>query len=1023
MDAMLLNTNTTTTDGVPAGRERQESVVSSSVLPGLQHFLEESRRDRLGSLGSASDAGEESVSGQRRERLESWGAMSDLSGALQQLGGGVSRTANSSVPGHFTMAMMMPPPPDDGEATLPEMDGLADAAAPGSTAGASTVAAGTTNQNHTSSTNPASGRFVTRDRLNSLSSASEASMTGLPMQVEGIDVTIDLQAFVSATVASMGDQLAEIAGAVELVGNLEEDAVLRRDPEDPAEGEDEEEEDDHENIQETVLDKHLAIDGSDTSSTIMRLRARSLSVNSATVGLDPEALAVAVDAANAAAATLDLAMLGRKHSFGSASSLLAMDPATTEVVVDENTTAKQEEEDVEMEEEEENVPKPKTSKRPRKRNSRSPKKNQRPSSPSSLSLRVSTRRSNRRALPLVAQRTKAGSDNSSDSEQEQPPEQYEDGVRKSSMDEREEAELRKRARAAVSARSHPLKKRVREHSNSCSTAASASTNTTSSIPLKKRVKRTSPTNLSVEDQTAVKPTACRSSSQQSTPTVLHVTPKKSNRTVAQPENVPIAPLVRSAEMPMPVATTSAPVPSKPAGGDKSTQKWESMFTSLIQFIDDRRRKDTQDLSEYEQDMWIWDGNVPTNHITVDGKKLGRWVNNQRTSKAKGSLREDRSKRLEDVGLRWSVLPANSWNETLEELRLYVEEQTKDGGEWDGNVPTSYQIKARPDGKFAGEDRNLGRWVNRQRSQYQSGKLRKDRQAALEKLGLKWSMLELTTWDKMYSLLVRYVAERKAQSGGEWDGNVPTTYKTLDDPPKALGRWINRQRTARIKKKLKPEYEEKLKKIGLRWSVHDRSNVRSKSEEMDAGGVDEVDGSPEFVVSTSMNEPKSEASTPELVGSSNANKENLESAEELDLEEITPELVGSLSVNAEQASTRTDELDGEQREPLEADRSINGSKEDDKCEETSNELTSTSVLEGNNGKTDENDDEAASKGNNPTQNVADKKNDSADKSAPALQNTTVSTSHTSKDTNAVDQSPTNTATTTPLGDSQPKVLKL
>jgi hypothetical protein len=119
-----------------------------------------------------------------------------------------------------------------------------------------------------------------------------------------------------------------------------------------------------------------------------------------------------------------------------------------------------------------------------------------------------------------------------------------------------------------------------------------------------------------------------------------------------------------------------------------------------------------------------------------------------------------------------------------------------------------------------EDKNLGRWVNRQRSLYQSGKLRKDRQLALEKIGLKWSMLATTPWDSMFETLEEYVKE-KTRNGAKWDGNVPANYKTNHDPPRALGRWINRQRSAYGKKKLKREYESKLQDIGLKWSVHER----------------------------------------------------------------------------------------------------------------------------------------------------------------------------------------------------------
>jgi hypothetical protein len=140
------------------------------------------------------------------------------------------------------------------------------------------------------------------------------------------------------------------------------------------------------------------------------------------------------------------------------------------------------------------------------------------------------------------------------------------------------------------------------------------------------------------------------------------------------------------------------------------------------------------------------------------------------------------------------------------------------------VPTNYRIKVSKDKKpflkDDDEDKNLGRWVNRQRSLFQAGKLRRDRQLSLEKIGLKWSMLATTSWDSMFETLEEYVTE-KTRNGAKWDGNVPANYKTNDDPPRALGRWINRQRSAYGKKKLKREYESKLHKLGLKWSVHER----------------------------------------------------------------------------------------------------------------------------------------------------------------------------------------------------------
>jgi hypothetical protein len=154
-------------------------------------------------------------------------------------------------------------------------------------------------------------------------------------------------------------------------------------------------------------------------------------------------------------------------------------------------------------------------------------------------------------------------------------------------------------------------------------------------------------------------------------------------------------------------------------------------------------------------------------------------------------------------------------------------QTKNGEEWDGNVPTNYSIKGKSDD--VDDDKNLGRWINRQRSLYQSGKLRKDRQKELEDIGLRWSVLSTTSWDTMYDTLCQYVKERKAvDPSNVWDGNVPANHKTNDNPPKALGRWINRQRSAYGKGKLKKEFVDKLNAIGLRWSIHERRTIVSSS---------------------------------------------------------------------------------------------------------------------------------------------------------------------------------------------------
>jgi Helicase associated domain len=271
-------------------------------------------------------------------------------------------------------------------------------------------------------------------------------------------------------------------------------------------------------------------------------------------------------------------------------------------------------------------------------------------------------------------------------------------------------------------------------------------------------------------------------------------------------------------------------------------KWEIMYNALLEFAKDREETETKDMSTDEKSQWVWDGHVPTNFKTKDGKALGRWVNNQRSAKGKGTLKDEREDRLVAAGLKFTEQRSAGWSLMLNELKYYIESQTKVGRKWDGNVPTGFQIKARPGSNLQGEDRNLGRWVNRQRSMFHAGRLQKDRQLELEGLGLKWSMIQTVSWDTMYDTLVAYVEEQKSSASGAWDGSVPTGYRTPGEPSRALGRWINRQRSACAKNRLKDEYKEKLSSLGLKWSLRDGSQRDSnEAAGYDSEGSEENEG--------------------------------------------------------------------------------------------------------------------------------------------------------------------------------------
>jgi hypothetical protein len=115
-------------------------------------------------------------------------------------------------------------------------------------------------------------------------------------------------------------------------------------------------------------------------------------------------------------------------------------------------------------------------------------------------------------------------------------------------------------------------------------------------------------------------------------------------------------------------------PASSAKGGQSNQKWEEMFECLVNYVKEQKAKETGGISEEDAIRWEWTGNVPTMYKTNNGKALGRWINNQRSAKSKGSLKPEREQRLVGTGLKWSVLTTNAWTDMMDELKLYVKEK-------------------------------------------------------------------------------------------------------------------------------------------------------------------------------------------------------------------------------------------------------------------------------------------------------------------------------------------------------------
>jgi Helicase associated domain len=210
--------------------------------------------------------------------------------------------------------------------------------------------------------------------------------------------------------------------------------------------------------------------------------------------------------------------------------------------------------------------------------------------------------------------------------------------------------------------------------------------------------------------------------------------------------------------------------------DPHADQWEEGFRRLQQYVE---------LNSHTR--------IPRSY-TVDGYKLGHWVNNQRTFHSKGRLEADRERRLLDLtGWRWDT-KADQWEEGFSRLLYYVELNSHT------RIPRSYTV----------DGYRLGQWVQTQRANHAKGILDADRQDRLQNLtGWAWDAIA-DQWEEGFSRLLRYVE----QNG---DARVPKSY-TVDGY--RLGSWVNKQRQRHAEGTLDADRERRLEdEPGWTWDPH------------------------------------------------------------------------------------------------------------------------------------------------------------------------------------------------------------
>jgi len=200
--------------------------------------------------------------------------------------------------------------------------------------------------------------------------------------------------------------------------------------------------------------------------------------------------------------------------------------------------------------------------------------------------------------------------------------------------------------------------------------------------------------------------------------------------------------------------------------------------------------------------------VPGKYTDPDGYPLGQWIIKTRQQKLNGRLKEERIAQLDEIGMVWNIFDAK-WEKAYALAAAYYEENGN------LNIPRSYVTAA-------GE--RLGQWVASQQWAYPKGKLTDEQVERLNRIGMYWGNRNDRQWNEGYQEAKRYF---------EVYGNLNVPINYVSPGGYALGKWIKRQRYARLNPEksgavLTEERIAKLDAIGMRWEKADSRRLSKQA---------------------------------------------------------------------------------------------------------------------------------------------------------------------------------------------------
>ncbi|MFH8701943.1 DEAD/DEAH box helicase [Streptomyces chartreusis] len=183
---------------------------------------------------------------------------------------------------------------------------------------------------------------------------------------------------------------------------------------------------------------------------------------------------------------------------------------------------------------------------------------------------------------------------------------------------------------------------------------------------------------------------------------------------------------------------------------------------------------------------VGNARVPYGH-REGATPLGQWVAEQRRAYTAGQMTGQRARRLEQLGMVWS-LADERFQENLEAAKAYYEDH------WTLCAPRSATMLDRP----------VGQWLSNLR---RPGALdgHPEWKTALEAVDEDWNPLWPAEWQRHYAALRELVADEEGQ---------PEVLPGLTVHGMDIGKWLAKQRTQKVWETLAAGQRERLEQLGI-----------------------------------------------------------------------------------------------------------------------------------------------------------------------------------------------------------------